>query len=225
MNREFWLDKWRQGQTGFHAARPNRFLMEHGPKLKALATRSRGDTAPCVYVPLCGRSLDLHALAQLGFRVVGTELSPLATEAFFSDQNTVPQVRQLAAHRVLSAGAFTLYEGDAFTLPSAELSGVDAVYDRAAFVAMPPEMRAQYCDHLRRLMRPGGALLLVAFEYDATRMSGPPFSVDETCVRAFWSAHARIEELGSVELIDEEPRFRERGVDSIRERAWLIRLH
>ena len=223
MEPSFWLDKWLQGQIGFHAAAPNRYLIEHMSELE----RGAGQEAQgrSVYVPLCGKSMDLHALQRAGFAVVGTELAPLATEAFFREAGLQRATRERDTHREHRAGAFRILEGDIFNIPANAIGPCDAAFDRAALVALPPERREDYVVHLRSVLRPGAVLLLIAFEYDQTQMPGPPFSVDDACVRALWGPHGSVRALGGRELIDEEPRFRERGVQSIRESAYLIRLH
>lgn len=45
-----------------------------------------------VFVPLCGKSLDIGYLASLGYRVVGVELSELAVEQLFRSLGITPQV-------------------------------------------------------------------------------------------------------------------------------------
>jgi thiopurine S-methyltransferase len=243
MDAGFWHEKWRQGQIGFHASRPQDLLVEHVAALHAEASRHARDPAAMgIYVPLCGKSLDLHFLRGAGFaEVIGTELSPLAVESFFAESGLAPKVREHEGWReyVVPAGAkpttgpmfgkaetvcaLRMIQGDIFTLPAGAIPRCDAVYDRAALVAMDPSRRERYVAHLRALVHPTAPLFLMAFSYDTGRMAGPPFSVDESVVNACFPAPARPERLATRELIDTEPRFRERGLDSIREDAWLIR--
>lgn len=217
MDAAFWLDKWKQGQIGFHAQRVNRFLSQHVGLLGVRPGRS-------VYAPLCGKSNDLHALRAAGFGVIGSELSPAATESFFVEAGLQRSSTQTTTHLEHNAGGYCILEGDIFNIPANAIGPCDAAWDRAALVAMSPERRDAYVAHVRAALKPDARLLLVTFEYDTSRMSGPPFSVDETEVRRLWEQHGTVRPLGSVELIDEEPRFRERGVDSIREAAYLITL-
>ncbi len=55
---------------------------------------------------------------------------------------------------------------------------MQAAYDRAALVALPPSMRERYAQHFATLMPAGSRTLLVAFEYEQTIKDGPPFSVE-----------------------------------------------
>jgi thiopurine S-methyltransferase len=52
MNPEFWLDNWKNNKIGFHQAVANPYLVEFWGRLE-VSTNSK------VFVPLCGKSLDL----------------------------------------------------------------------------------------------------------------------------------------------------------------------
>jgi thiopurine S-methyltransferase len=67
----------------------------------------------------------------------------------------------------------TLLQGDFFDLDGT----FDAALDRAALVALPPETRPGYAQHLRARLLPAAPLLLVTIEYDARRREGPPYPV------------------------------------------------
>lgn len=71
-----WLDFWRDERSDFHQIAVNPLLNKFWPSLK-LAHGSR------VFVPLCGKSLDMLWLAQQGHEVIGVELSSIAVEDFF----------------------------------------------------------------------------------------------------------------------------------------------
>mgnify|MGYP000992455332 CR=1 FL=1 len=66
MDHGFWLERWRNGQIGFHNSEVNGMLLRHHAQLGAAAR---------VLVPLCGKSLDMGWLAAQGHEVVGIELS------------------------------------------------------------------------------------------------------------------------------------------------------
>ena len=161
---EFWHSRWDSGQIGFHEGAPNRHLVARWPGLAA---------GRRVLVPLCGKSVDLAWLASQGHEVTGVDLSGVACAAFFAERGLVPEERVEGRLRVRRAGGVTLYEGDVF-----DLDGTwDAVWDRAALVALPPDVRVRYAAWLSARLRPDGRHLLVTFEYDQARRDGPPFAV------------------------------------------------
>lgn len=216
MQLDFWHDRWRSNQIGFHRADVNPALREHFPRLAA----APGET---VLVPLCGKSLDMLWLAEQGLTVVGVEASPIAVAAFFREHGMVPERRTAGAFEVFEHGPFTLLLGDFFALGrGGPLAPVRYAYDRAALVALPPGMRARYAAHLRALLAPGARLLLLAFEYDQALMDGPPFAVREDELQRLFGETLAIETLGRRPVLEELAHLRERGLQAIDETVYLL---
>jgi len=206
MDPAFWQARWREGRIGFHEGRPNDLLVAHA---QVLGPPGR------VLVPLCGKSEDLAFLASLGHEVVGVELAGEAVEAFFEEHGLAPSRAPRGALEAWTAGGVTILLGDFFDVRREDVGAITAFYDRAAIVALPPEMRPRYAAHLLHLAgnAPG---LLIAFEYPQERMEGPPFSVEEAELRRLFPAISCLEE-----RIVEGPRSRASGV-VMRERAWRV---
>ena len=150
MEHEFWHERWRNAQIGFHQPQGNPLLRQHWPDL---GIPPESD----VFVPLCGKSRDMAWLAQRGHRVVGCELSARAVEAFFREQNLEPRVEAGKRFTRYAAGPFTLLCGDFFQIEVDDLSPATALYDRAALIAMPESMRDAYAGHLLSLLAAGCA--------------------------------------------------------------------
>lgn len=192
MDPDFWHQRWRENQIGFHERNGNALLAKYFDRLSLQG----GDR---VFVPLCGKSNDIGWLAARGCRVVGIELSPAAVEAFFSENGLEAEVSHVGALTRYASGPIELFAGDFFELSKETLGAVDAVYDRAALVAMPDSMREAYADHLTRVT--GCApQLLIAFDYDRTQMEGPPFSVPETTIEELYGSLYAREQLASLEI-------------------------
>lgn len=102
------------------------------------------------------------------------------------------------------------------------MHGVGAVYDRASLVALPPEMRIAYADHMRQLLKPGTQILLIAFDYPQHEMAGPPFCVSGDEVQSLYGAWCRVELLGTEAILEREPRFRERGLNRLEEQIYRL---
>lgn len=212
MEAEFWLERWRRGATGFHEAQAHRYLEAWWPGLQR--------EGAAVFVPLCGKSLDLWWLRDRGHRVVGAELSPLAVEAFFSEAGVTPERRAQGSVARWEGGGVTLYCGDYFALRQEDLEGCSLVYDRAAFFAMPPSLRGSYAEQLRRLC-PGGSGLLISLRYPQEERDGPPFSVQPSELRErFPGAELLTEE----DVLAENPKLASAGLSSLYESAWKIVL-
>lgn len=175
MDRDFWHRKWASNQIGFHENAANPHLLAHIGRLE-LAPGAR------VFVPLCGKSRDLHWLLAQGYRVAGVELSRLAVDQLFADLGMTPEVSVGEALHRYHARGIDIFVGDVFALQAAMLGAVDAVWDRAALVALPEPMRARYAAHVSALAQ-GAPQLLVCYQYEQALMDGPPFAVGDDEVR------------------------------------------
>ena len=215
MEPEFWHQRWRSGQIGFHQSSPHPFLERWWPTL-GLARGSR------VYVPLCGKSLDMVWLAVRGHVVVGSELSPLAVAGFFGEQRMAVDVRAHGPFRRHAAGVFEILEGDAFALTPALLGPVQAGYDRAALVALPAALRPRYATQFAGLMPPGSKTLLIGFEYDEVLKPGPPFSVDAPEIERLYGEAFEVRELERVDILGSSPKFAEAGLAELFETVYEL---
>ncbi|MDU8910012.1 thiopurine S-methyltransferase [Aestuariicoccus sp. MJ-SS9] len=192
MDHAFWHQRWENGQIGFHEAQPNAMLRAHLGALE-LAPGSR------LFLPLCGKTRDIGWLLAQGLRVAGAELSETAVKALFADLGMTPEIGVQGAMTLYSAPGLDLFVGDIFDLTPDMLGPVDAIYDRAALVALPEGMRQDYAAHMTRLA--GGAPhLLITFEYDQSAMSGPPFSVTGDMVQDLYGATYNVTALEGAEV-------------------------
>ena len=180
MHHNFWHERWQKSEIGFHENAPNQLLLAHFSNLN-LSPDQR------IFLPLCGKTRDIHWLLQQGFQVAGAELSEIAVQQLFEDLGITPQVSFLAQHKLYSAPALDIFVGDFFALSKSDLGPVQGVYDRAALVALPSAMRAEYSKHLVSLTNEAPQLL-ITFEYDQSHQPGPPFSVPADEVHQLYKA-------------------------------------
>jgi thiopurine S-methyltransferase len=203
MNPEFWLDRWSRSQVGFHQTIVEPYLEQHRAVL---------GSAGRLFVPLCGKSLDLRWLRDQGHEVLGVELAEAALEAFCAENGVPARRRTLPDFDRYEAPRLTLLCGDFFKLSAHLLGRVTAVYDRAALVSWAPDMRASYVQHLTAITPAASAILLVAIEYPQEEMSGPPFSVTSGEIERLFSGSFEVTELDRRDVLSREPRMRDRGV-------------
>ena len=216
MEPDFWHERWQEGRIGFHPDRPLPLLCKHWPTLN-LATGSR------VFVPLCGKSVDMAWLAKRGHRVLGVELSEVAVRQFFDECGRGPATHESRFGMHYSAGPVELICGDACALDEGALADCAAVYDRAALIALPPEMRARYADTLWRRLPAGCDGLLITLEYPQEQKNGPPFSVIEAEVRQLLEPEWDVSVLERRDILANEDRFREAGVPALNTTVYRTR--
>ncbi len=209
MDATFWHDKWARNEIGFHGGEAHPLLVQH---LGALALPPGGR----MFLPLCGKSLDIHWLLAQGHRVAGAELSPLAIAQLFDELGVKPEVSVQGEVTQHHADGIDIFVGDIFQLTPGQLGPVDAVYDRAALVALPAEVRTRYAAHLKRLTALAPQLL-ICFDYDQSLQAGPPFSVPRAEVAQHYGADFRLSLLASESLVGGL-----KGRCAAQEEAWLL---
>jgi thiopurine S-methyltransferase len=184
MQHDFWHDKWQTNNIGFHQDQPHPLLTQHLQSL-SLSSNAR------IFVPLCGKSLDLAWLIKQGYHVVGIDLSPIAIQALIIDLGLSFKEMQSGELTHYQHPQIELFVGDFFQLTAQQLGDIDAVYDRAALIALPPQMRSQYTQHLLDITKQAPQLL-ISLEYDQNLLQGPPFSVPEHELTEHYATHYQI---------------------------------
>ncbi|WP_028116351.1 thiopurine S-methyltransferase [Ferrimonas senticii] len=187
MEAAFWQHKWDNNQIGFHLDEINPQLSQFWPSL-GLSSDAR------VLVPLCGKTLDIGWLLAQGHAVVAAELSEVAVSQLFKQLQLMPTISQHGNHRCYQAGQLTVWVGDLFELTAAQLGTIDAIYDRAALVALPEPMRQQYRHTLQQLVGNPPQLLLT-LNYDQSQLTGPPFSLNQAELQRHYGADYQLTEL------------------------------
>lgn len=215
MEPEFWRQRWQEGRIGFHQERVTPLLEQYWATL-ALPQGSR------VFVPLAGKSLDMPWLVSQGHRVLGVELSPIAVEQFFDEHSLQPTAYESRYGTHFIAGGIELICGDAFGLDAGVLAGCAGVYDRAALIALPRDLRKRYVGELLARLPVDCRGLLVTLDYPQHEKSGPPFPVDSDEVRALYGGEWRIESLERRDILAAQPGFVAEGVTQLHTSAYRL---
>lgn len=200
MEPAFWQQRWRDNQIGFHQATPTPLLLKYWPSLD-LAAGSR------VFVPLAGKSLDMAWFAAQGHRVLGVELSRRAVEQFFAEHGAQPAIEDTRYGSHYRAGPIEIIVGDAFGLDSDALEDCAAVFDRAALIALPPDLRHRYAGAVYAHLPSGCRGLMITLEYDQAERDGPPFSVPEEEVHALFDRDWAVTRLDRRPIPPDHPGF------------------
>jgi len=209
MQKDFWFQKWAVKDIGFHQKESNPHLISNFEKLSL----KKGDR---VFLPLCGKTLDIAWLLSQGYRVAGAELVETAIEELFLELKLKPQIIQEGKLKHYSAKNIDIFVGDIFDLTKEILGKVDAVYDRAALVALPLDLRMRYAEHLMEITDRAPQLLVV-YEYNQSEMPGPPFSINEVEVKKHYENDYAIKLIASADVPGGM-----RGQISAKENVWLL---
>ena len=209
MDTNFWLKRWEANDIRFHESKANPLLVTYFNAL-SIAKGSR------VFVPLCGKTLDIGWLLSNGYRIAGAELSELAIQQLFAELGIKPEVTDIGEVKHYSTTDIDIFVGNVFDVTGKMLGTIDAIYDRAALVALPENLRIRYTKHLTDIT--GGApQLLITYAYDQKLMEGPPFSVSNEEVIRHYKDSYQLSPLASLEVSGGL-----RGKGAAQENVWLL---
>jgi thiopurine S-methyltransferase len=188
MDANFWHERWKRNETAFHEGHPNPLLVTYFGAL-SLAAGSR------IFVPLCGKSL----------------------EQLFVELGVEPFISALGDIDLWSTNNLDIFVGDLFAVSRNMLGPVDAIYDRAALVALPEQVRNRYGTHLRDITEEAPQLL-ICYEYDQRVMDGPPFSIDAEEVHRHYASRYDLSLIASRPVAGGL-----KGKCAAQENLWLLR--
>jgi thiopurine S-methyltransferase len=191
---DFWHNRWETNKIGWHLLDTNELLIKHIDKLN-LKPNSR------IFVPLCGKSLDIKWLLENGYNVVGVELNQSAVKQLFESLNIEFKIKTIESFTIFSAKNIDIFVGDIFDLDSSILGKIDAVYDRASIVALSKEYRKKYTT-IMPIITNKTPQLIITIEYDQNLVKGPPFCVDESFFKEHYSKDYYFEILESIQVND-----------------------
>lgn len=218
----FWHSKWDTQQIGFHQNEVNPLLIKYWPRLNL--SNSASST---VFVPLCGKTLDICFLAELGHEVIGCELNETAVEQFFTENDLSYSTSRVGELQKFVTEQVSIYQGDLFSLSPETLSGqeeqtIGVFYDRAALIAWPEEMRQDYVQKLAALIPPKSVGLLVTLDYPQEALKGPPFAVSNDWIMANMAEFFEVEILACEDVLSENPRFIKKEVPWLTESVYRL---
>lgn len=219
MDSKFWQQRWQDGRIGFHKSNVNPQLTEY---FSELAVPISGQ----VLVPLCGKSVDMVWLAHAGYDVVGVELVETAVQAFFAEQKVIPTITEFTSATVnailkryqgqLAGQTITLWAADIFALSATDIGEINAVYDRAALIALPATMRADYSAQIVKLSN-HAPQLLITLNYDQSKKDGPPFSISQQQLQQYYDTDYKI-----IELENQSSTLNTASELAVTEQVWLL---
>ena len=210
-----WIDRWESNRIGWHAEQVNRHLINYLDRFEIL-------TGESIFVPLCGKTNDMLFLLEKNLKVIGVEMSNIAIDQFFSENELDHIVSKVDKFDLYERDGIKLYCGDFFDLNSKHLENVTAIYDRASLIALNEELRQKYVKHLSDIIGFDARVLLLTLNYPQHQRSGPPFAVSKEEVDQLCNGSFDIQELYCIEDIENEPMFQNLGVDFVEKAVYLL---
>ncbi len=219
---DFWQQRWQENNIGFHLEQVNPVLQK---VLSNVLSKQSQEYSRCL-VPLCGKSHDLVYLAKHFKHVVGIELSEIAILDFFKEQSLDYSISDEDNYKIYTSNNIKLYQGDFFEISKELKQDYDLIYDRAALVAMPKELRQAYVDTFKNFyLNNNTQILLIALSYNQSEMQGPPFSVAFDEINMLYGDKFSITIISKTDVLAQAPRFKEMGLNKLEETTYIIQLN
>lgn len=213
MDADFWISKWEDKAIGFHRADYHPELIKYFDKIEPHSDNK-------ILVPLCGKTKDMLFLKEKGLQISGIEFSDIACEEFFSENDLSFTTIEENGFKVFKGSNHSLFCGDFYKYKPEHK--YQAAYDRAAIVAIDPKSRKAYAKQYSNLLVSGAKLLLLSFEYDQTKVQGPPWSVEETYINEFFGSDFKVEILDSNLVEITSPKFKKNGLEQATQKIYLL---
>ena len=223
MKHTFWHDRWKLNQVGFHLNYVHPLLIRN-LDLFQFNTGPVGQNR--IFLPLCGKTLDIGYLLAKNYSVVAVELSEIAVQAVLQALDLQPdnpvKISEWAGGKCYQAKNLQIYVGDFFALTQGDLADIALVYDRAALIALPEPLRTDYAQHLARITE-HAPQLLITLDYDQSVAGGPPFAVSTKSIEVLYGNTYAIQLIEEADIIEQEPRFKAKGITAFYERAYRLK--
>ncbi len=215
MDYEFWDNCWQRPSQPFHVESAHPLLS----KYLHLFKKDRR-----VLLPLSGKSLDPIFLAENGLFSTSIEFNPTAVESFIADTQLKPIEKQTNKFEHFDFGKFEIWLADFFNLSSKVIGKFSQVFDRAALVALPDDLRNRYTQHLISLLESDAVIYMVTMDYKTAEMDGPPFYINLKALQEYFP-NSSIKELDRVSLLNNHPRWKELELSYLDEVLYQIVLN
>lgn len=215
MQQDYWHDLWKKREIGFNQADINRHLLRHHQLLGPLSGKQ-------VFVPLCGKSIDMTWFLQQQASVTGVEISRIGIEEFFSDFALTYEKSQQGSFYVYQHKNLNIFLGDFFQLTRQDIGDIDITYDRASLIALPSDLRKKYAKHLTSILPVHSKIFLITMEYLAPLYNRAPFPIKHQEVFQLYDSHF------DIQLIDEHDEqaipkhLLQRGFHHVVDRIYLL---
>lgn len=180
MDKNYWIERWKKKEIGFHQENYNEYLQQYGEKFFR--------SIDSIFIPLCGKTKDILWFYHFNKNLLGVEISEIACCEFFVENKIPFNTQTYQNFKIYSSLDKKIYilNGDFFCLEKSILQifpyKIHGIYDRAALIALPKTMRIEYVRKIHELFHPFALkYFLITLEYELfnknTEEHGPPFCV------------------------------------------------
>lgn len=163
LDRDYWEDRYRTQQTGWDIGYATPALVNY---FKTIANKQSG-----ILIPGCGNAHEVQALLELGFTTITLiDIAPSAV------QHIREKYADVISHKTLQVICADFFDHN---------EQYDLIIEQTFFCALEPKLRPAYAHKMHDLLKPGGKLAGLLFNFTLTN-EGPPFGGSEAEYRALF---------------------------------------
>ncbi|MCM1981435.1 methyltransferase domain-containing protein [Lyngbya confervoides] len=166
-NAAAWEQRYQDGQDPWDLGCP-------APPLSHLLASPQAPKAGKMAVLGCGSGQDAMLFSTAGFEVTGFDFAPSA----------IARARTAAQERELD---IRFLQRNIFDLEAEFLHGFHYVLEHTCFCTLEADLRPQYVQTVKRLLRPQGQLIALFFTH--RRGGGPPFGIQPQEILELFQPH------------------------------------
>lgn len=200
---KYWQQRYDTGDTYWMHTEAAAMLVKYYSRLNPEGQARK------MLIPLCGKTLDLEWLSNQGVPlVVGVDCLLSVLKEVCARSNRTWTTKSVSGEGgsdftllERSDGKMKLFSGDILQF-SPEVEGTfDAMWERGSLIILPPKDVKKYVKLLKRLLIPGGRILLESIEFDKDAidpsttdfMPFPPFPYFLKDIKSLFEAERSVE--------------------------------
>lgn len=203
-----WKECWNTPNVAFHNPNLNElFIKYHDKMLTRPGMR--------IFVPLCGKAVEMKWLVDQGHKVVGLEAAPVPCKAFFEENNIPYEIHEMKGihgekyesldHNVV------IYCCDFFLFSKDVCGEIDGIWDSGGLNSMDVEDRDKYIHRIRSLMGKGCVNLTEFVNFDKSIVDITWSMTKEELEREFGEGFT----VEDITQMDAPKRLKDQGCDSL----------
>ncbi|KAL7634077.1 UNVERIFIED_CONTAM: hypothetical protein RMT77_015405 [Armadillidium vulgare] len=218
-NYSYWEKLWSTKVTPFHQREVCPFLLKISSNLNFVSPKR-------VFIPLCGKALELKWFYDEGFEVVGVDLISIPAEEFFKEHNLTFKIRELPWAKVYESSdqRIKIYVADIFSVEPEDVGKFDVIWERADYTVVKIAEREKYSKLMKQLCKEKFVHFLCTLQFEVLvgRYDTPPRPLSHEETKKLYGDWCK------VDLIEEEnglkyyPEFKSSGINTLRQSCFIL---
>ncbi|KAL7635689.1 UNVERIFIED_CONTAM: hypothetical protein RMT77_013506 [Armadillidium vulgare] len=218
-NYSYWEKLWSTKVTPFHQREVCPFLLKNSSNLNFASPKR-------VFIPLCGKALELKWFYDQGFEVVGVDLISIPAEEFFKEHNLTFKIRELPWAKVYESSdeRIKIYVADIFSVKPEEVGQFDVIWARADYTTVKIAEREKYSKLMKQLCKEKFVYFLCTLQFEVLvgRHDTPPRPLSHEETRKLYDDWCKVDLIEEEDGLKYYPEFKTSGINILRQSSFIL---